>query len=230
MEVVNTSAQKVSLAGVQFVQGDIGEGIAFAFNDGSIFSLAPGARAVIAKNRAAFAQRYGVLPVAGEYTGRLDNDGDSVTLKAAAGTVISAIPYDDVCPWPASADGDGYSLTFAGGSQADPANWRTSIAAGGTPGTGDSVPFPGGDILTYALGSNLPSQTWNGPSIIVQQRRAPGTDAAIVTLEQSTDLASWSTPPAGCTEELRTPDGSVTTQWTLPDDTRHFLRVRATQR
>ncbi len=77
VEIVNTSAQKVSLAGAQFTRGDIGEGIAFSFNDGSIYSLAPGARAVIAKSLAAFTHRYGALPIAGEYNGRLDNDGDT---------------------------------------------------------------------------------------------------------------------------------------------------------
>ena len=230
VEVVNFSAQKVSLAGVQFTQGDIGEGIAFAFNDGSLYSLAPGARAVIAKNRAAFALRYGALPIAGEFTGRLDNDGDLLTLKAAAGTVIAAILYNDECPWPAAADGDGYSLTFAGGSQTDPANWRTSIAAGGTPGSSDSIPFAGGDILSFALTSQAPYSWSVGTDLTIQFQRVAGSDAAIVTLESSADLVTWLPAPSACVEELRLPDGRVLMQWTLPDAFRRFLRVRVAQR
>lgn len=227
VELLNPSAQKVSLAGVQLVRSDIGEGVGFAFNDGSLYSLAPGARAVVVKNRAAFTLRYGSgPPIAGEYAGRLDNDGDLVTLKGATGSVLTAIAYDDACPWPAAADGDGYSLTFAGGAQNDAANWRTSIAPGGTPGSGDSVPFPGGnDLIAYALGGHAPTWQRSAGSLIIQQRRVPGTDAALVTLETSTDLVNWP-PTVTCAEELRQPDGAVIMQWTVPDAPRLFIRFQ----
>lgn len=230
VEVANISPDKVSLAGVQFVQGDIGQGIGFAFNDGSTWSLAAGARAIVVKNRLAFAQRYPGIPIAGEYRGRLDNDGDLLTLKGASGAIIAAISYDDLCPWPAAADGAGYSLTFTGGTPADAANWRTSLATGGTPGTSDSVPYSGGDFLAYALGGHMPSWQASGASLLIDLRRVPGADSAAVTLEYSTDLVTWPTAPAGCMEELRGPDGSVTTRWTLPDGPRRFLRIKAAQR
>lgn len=231
VEVANISPDKVSLAGVQFVQGDTGQGFGFAFNDGGTWSLAAGARAVVVKNRLAFALRYGAgIPIAGEYLGRLDNDGDLLTLKGASGTVIAAISYSDACPWPAAADGAGYSLTFAGGAPALAANWRTSLATGGTPGTSDSVPYPGGDFLAYALGGHMPTWQASGPSLLIDLPRVPGADNATVTLEYSSDLITWPTAPAGCMEELRGPSGSVISRWTLPDASRRFFRVRAVLR
>ncbi|MBP7948610.1 MAG: CotH kinase family protein [Verrucomicrobiales bacterium] len=230
VEITNTSAQKVSLAGVQFTRGDTGEGIAFAFNDGDIWSLAPGTRAVVVKNRAAFALRYGTMPVAGEFTGRLDNQGDLVTLKASDGAGIAAIRYADACPWPAAADGTGYSLTFVGGAPDEPANWRTSLPPGGTPGSGDRVPFTGGSPLDYALGGHRLTWQRSGASLIIEQPRVPGTDDAVVALEISTDLQSWSSASVACQEEVRPQDGSVLIRWTTADAPRLFLRARATLR
>jgi hypothetical protein len=233
VEVVNFSNEKVSLAGVRFTATDDGAGIAFAFNDGSLWSLPAGGRAVIAKNRAAFTQRYGAaIPIAGQYSGRLDNEGDTLTLLGATDSVIAAISFGDKSPWPKDADGDGYSLTFAapGGSTADPANWRTSTASGGSPGTGDSVPYGGGDILAYSLGGHSPSWTFEDGSLIVSQQRVPGSDAAIVALESSPDLNAWSTADTNSTAEVRSGDGSVVTRWTLNGAPRRFLRIRATLR
>lgn len=231
VEIANISPDKVSLAGMQFVQGELGQGIGFAFNDGSTYSLAAGARAIVVKNRLAFAQRYGAgIPIAGEYSGRLENGGDLITLKGAGGAVIAAISYGDACPWPVAADGAGYSLTFAGGAPADAANWRSSIAPGGTPGTSDSVPFAGGDLLAYALGGHMPAWQTSGAWLLIDLPRIPGADAATVTLEYSSDLVTWPAVPAGCREELRAPDGSVTTRWTLPQAPRWFFRVRAALR
>jgi hypothetical protein len=231
VELANLSGQKVSLAGVQFTRGDLGEGIGFVFNDGTLYSLAPEGRVVVVKNRAAFILRYGTgLPIAGEYSGRLNNSGDSLTLKSAGGAVITAIAYGVDCPWPVAADGDGYSLTFSGGAVADPANWRTSIATGGTPGSSDGVPFSSGEILDYALLSDEPVHWSSGADMIIQWQRRPGSDAASVTVETSTDLVSWPPAPAACVQEIRGPGGEVLLQFSIPDTSRRFLRVRATQR
>jgi hypothetical protein len=230
VEVLNISGQKVSLAGIRFVQGDTGDGIGFAFDDGILYSLSPGARALAVKNPAAFSLRYGAsLPVAGAYSGRLDNDGDTVTLAAAGGAILARVSYDDVCPWPADADGDGYSLTFSGGEQAEAAHWRTSVLTGGTPGGSDAVTFTGGDILSYALMRPEPTSWTSGSEIILQWQRRPGSDDAVIVLEHSDDLSDWQIA-GGCLEEVRPADGSVRLQWTVPDSSRRFFRVRATGR
>jgi hypothetical protein len=213
---------------VQIVRGDAGEGVGFAFNDGTVYSLPPGGRTVVVKNRAAFLLRYGNgVPVAGEYAGRLDSDGDLLILRGADGGTVSAILFDDNCPWPGAADGSGYSLTFAGGNPAEAANWRTSLATGGTPGGSDRTAFPGGaDLAGYALGPHSPSWRRAGSSLIIEQRRVPGSDDVTVTLEMSGDLANWPPAPAACAEEIRHADGAVIMRWTVPDAARMFIRLR----
>ncbi len=230
VELLNHSAQKVSLAGVRLRQGDAGEGIGFEFDAGAVFSLAPGARVLVVRNTAAFSLRYGPgLPVAGEFTGRLDNDGDQLTLDDTAGATIAAVTYDDACPWPVHADTDGFSLTLAGGSPADPANWRTSLVSGGTPGGSDAVPFTEGSLLSYALLSAEPAMIRQDDGLLLQWRRRPGSDAAILRLEISSDLSGWQTA-SGCAEEIRTAGGGVLIQWFLPDGPRQFCRIQVTER
>ncbi len=233
IELLNFSAQKVSLAGLRFVAGDTGGGVGFEFNEGGIWSLSPGSRVVVVKSRVAFTQRYGPsIPVAGEYKGRLDNAGDTLTLVNAAGTVLSAVTYNDKGLWPSAADGDGYSLTFMapGGNPADPANWRTSITTGGSPGTGDGTVYSGGDLLAYALGAYEPVWTASGDNLVVSQRRMPGSDAALVTLEYSSDLATWTPATPSVTAETRPDDGGFTTRWTIPGGLRQFVRLRVSVR
>jgi hypothetical protein len=92
----------------------------------------------------AFTMRYGPgLPVAGawEEGDQLSNGGEQVKLSFGAGDPIRDFTYDDVAPWPDAPDTTGVSLTLiAPGSvpdHADPTNWRSSSAAGGTPGASE---------------------------------------------------------------------------------------------
>uniref|UniRef100_UPI00356A52D4 lamin tail domain-containing protein n=1 Tax=Pontiella sp. TaxID=2837462 RepID=UPI00356A52D4 len=89
------------------------------------------------------------------YTGKLDNGGETLTLRApdepvqsganageVAYVVMDQVSYSDASPWPANADGAGYSLERismeAYGN--DPANWQASDSNGGTPGSADPLP------------------------------------------------------------------------------------------
>ncbi|VGO12931.1 hypothetical protein PDESU_01485 [Pontiella desulfatans] len=89
------------------------------------------------------------------YDGKLDNGGETLTLRAPdepvqTGThagkvpyvVIDRVAYDDAMPWPAEPDGDGYSLERIDGAAYgnDVINWRKSTVSGGTPGVVDTVP------------------------------------------------------------------------------------------
>ena len=136
VEVVNISdVATVDLAGVRFI-----DGIQFTFGD---LELGPGGRVVIARNQAAFQFRYGSsATLAGQYGGtpddvRLSNNGETLTLVDAAGSVIQSFRYDD--NWHAATDGEGTSLAVVDES-ADRANWelasgwRSSLASGGSPG------------------------------------------------------------------------------------------------
>jgi len=131
-------------------------GLGFTFPAGTL--IAPNGYAVIVENRVAFARAYGAnVPVAGEYSGRLDNNGETLSLIKAGPTeaqdiIIDDVRYDATLPWPSEAGGFGPSLQLI-----DPAqdNWRVGnwIATGtndinrATPGRANAIrnnlePFP----------------------------------------------------------------------------------------
>jgi hypothetical protein len=174
LELRNVSAQSVDLTDVGFTKG-----IDFAFPNG--FVLQPGANTIVVRNSDAFTSRHGAgKPIAGEWesTDNLSNGGEELQLSFGADTPIIKFTYDDVAPWPLSADGGGPSLVLIRPETRPDhklgTNWRASSSAGGTPGGDDRVTFttwssayPGisdrsadtdfdglGDGLEYALGGN----------------------------------------------------------------------------
>ena len=137
IELMNVGSSDLSLIGVKFTAG-----VAFDFSGSSVTNLAPGARVLVVKNQSAFEFRYGTnLPVAGEYSGQLDNGGERIQLVDSFGGIILECAYDDADPWPALADGQGRSLEVVdpGGNYSDAANWRASAVPGGTPGQSSDV-------------------------------------------------------------------------------------------
>jgi hypothetical protein len=151
LELHNRSGAEVSLAGWK-ITGDV----TFTFPAGAV--LRPGAYLVVAKNRKALAQTYG-LPQAellGDYMKELDNDKGTVTLTDAQGKAIETVTYTSSAPWPIAADAMGaeeewlppalqpmskhqhkgqslerLSFEHAAG---DPANWEASAVDLATPG------------------------------------------------------------------------------------------------
>ncbi len=108
-------------------------------------TLAPGARVLVVANKAAFELRYGPgKPVAGQYSGKLDNAGEHIFLVTPDGGPIRDVDYSDDPPWPAEADGAGFSLVrrFPGDAAGDSvaSGWRASTAPGGSPGEEDTPP------------------------------------------------------------------------------------------
>jgi hypothetical protein len=99
---------------------------------------------VVPRRKAAFSARYPAVPAAalvGEYFSSLSNNlangGEELVLVAANGTEIKRFRYDDEAPWPATADGIGFSLVLiapdTNPNHNDARNWRTSLASGGNP-------------------------------------------------------------------------------------------------
>ncbi len=108
------------------------------------FTFAPGATAMIVKNRAAFVARYGTTAssqIAGEWVeGSLDDNGETIALIARDGAAIQTFAYNDEGAWPGRADGKGASLEYVGAFFADAdfniaENWRSSSKVHGSPGT-----------------------------------------------------------------------------------------------
>jgi hypothetical protein len=141
LELTNTSTTHFAdLANVRFLAG-----IGFDFDDALTGRLlAPGARVLLVRNLAAFEFRYGAgLPVAGEFSGSLDNVGEQLQLVNAAGAIIADFTFGDDEPWPVQADGPGHSLVLRS-ADADPSlpqSWRASVSDTGNPGAVDAVNY-----------------------------------------------------------------------------------------
>jgi hypothetical protein len=146
IELVNPSAQIVSLDGVQITQ--------FA-NDPYVFpnglTLGPGQRIVVARNPDVLLALYGpginIAPT-GYADANLSNGGESIALVGALGETIQSISYSDQPSWPTSADGQGKSLEIIDplGDASSAANWRASFYRGGSPGTSGEAPAEPGDF------------------------------------------------------------------------------------
>jgi hypothetical protein len=140
VELKNIGDEPLDLSGVSFT-----EGVTFAFANSDIVTLEPGAFVLVVRNRQAFALRYGAeaaARVAGQYEGKLANEGESVRIVDFWSGEIAAFEYRDEPGWSTLADGAGHSLVplatalpgEPAGSLNDGANWRASAEVGGSPG------------------------------------------------------------------------------------------------
>jgi hypothetical protein len=143
IELKNIGNETLDLTNVSFV-----EGINFDFANGSIVSLTPGAFILVVKNKTAFESRYGAgvsNKIAGEYSGKLANEGEKISLADIWHGTIVEFEYSDGNGWPQSTDGEGNSLVPLAsailgepdGSLNDGGNWRASTNIGGSPGQDD---------------------------------------------------------------------------------------------
>ncbi|MDG2123893.1 MAG: lamin tail domain-containing protein, partial [Verrucomicrobiales bacterium] len=248
IELMNIGTREVSLDGARFTSG-----ISHAL---PAVTITPGARIVLARNRAAFLNRYpgsGATLLQGDYaigdTNKLSNDGEPITLTASGGTDIRRFTYNDQQPWPTSADGAGFSLVLiAPGSNPEhsqAANWRSSGSVGGTPGSAEATTFSGnpdadddGDglsnFLDYTFG-NSPRPAFStaaGGALVFELHRNLLAEDVIITVESSSDLINWD--PTGVIPHSAASlgDGLELQTWHLDPATVQplFLRVNATQR
>ena len=143
IELKNVGSETLDLSGVS-----LADGVTFDFTDGRITTLEPGQFVLVVRNEAAFLARYGadLTPViAGEYTGKLANEGETVALVDFWAGTIAEFQYNDKAGWPIEADGAGYSLVPAEAAIPDGTAgasyvadyWRASTYIGGSPGTDD---------------------------------------------------------------------------------------------
>jgi hypothetical protein len=231
IELLNTSDEIVDLTDVR-LGGGVGE---FNFTNGDLAArtLPPGARVIICGNVAAFRARYPspAIRVAGEFSGNLNNAGDTITLLDRTGAVIWNFDYDDVEPWPVVDDGSGSSLVLNNPTQIPPpdpslpTSWRPSAARHGAPGEADSVPFTlAGDLdddgdgvanlLEHFAGTDPANPSsfasaavsfddpyGTGTVIRIEFPRNLAADGVTVGLESSADLVAW-TAAAGISDPV----------------------------
>jgi hypothetical protein len=252
IELMNVSSGTIDLDGVR-----LADAVEYTFPVGT--QLAPGERIVVTEDMAAFTAAYGAaMPKVGPYIGSLKNEGELLRVFTPGGAVIASVIYDNDLPWPEGADGDGYSLTLiqpaSGLDLSNPANWRLSVSAGGSPGASDSQNFAGpnanvdldGDGLSafaeHALGTS-DADPGAGPGTATATLgvgvlnlsfiRRIGADSALLTPEFSTDLATWQSTGFILAGETPHADGTstVTGRFALPPAAkRAFVRVRVSPR
>jgi len=135
------------------------DGAGFVFPPGTVVN--PGGLLVVAGDRLAFAAAYSrTVMIAGEFSGTLQNNGETLRLVIPGATpeedrIVDEVRYDSEPPWPAAADGTGAALQLIDPAQDNNrvGNWA-AIATNAvpalarfTPGSGNSVratlpPFP----------------------------------------------------------------------------------------
>jgi hypothetical protein len=150
IELRNIGTRPLNLNLVRFV-----DGINFTFPN---VEVSPGEYILVVRDAAAFASHYGQgHNIAGEYSGSLDNAGERVELRDAAGVSILNFEYAD--GWYDITDGIGFSLTIREPAGADPnqwdskSGWYPSATVGGSPGYDDNgdIPLPGSVVINELL-------------------------------------------------------------------------------
>ncbi len=149
IELKNISSDvTLDLAGVKFTQG-----IDFTFGLGA--SILPGEYIIVTgapsdNNFAAFRSFYGInamVKIFGPFSGKLDNAGEQIVLRTAAGgSDIVNFTYDNSRGWDLSAAGTGHSLVFNNAYLYEennyanyPGSWSASAFINGSPGSTDPI-------------------------------------------------------------------------------------------
>ncbi len=209
IELKNVGDETLDLSSISFT-----EGVTFDFATGAVRSLGPGRFVLVVKNTSAFLARYGqdLLPlIAGEYDGKLANDGETVSLVDVWNGTIVQFQYGDGPGWPLAADGGGHSLVPLDSALLDqprgslnyPGNWRASTYLHGSPGRDDPAALPSVVINEFLAN---PGPTSGVSDDWVELYNPTDASVSLVDWFLSDDrdkLSKWalptgSVPPQGC--------------------------------
>lgn len=152
IELYNAGTNLLDLSGVQFTNG-----VRFIFPQS--YSLKPGAFTIVVESTNSFHMRYQDpaspwyypgIAVAGEWTGSLANNGETIALATSNGVELLSVPYGTSGDWPERADGNGSTIELetlpsptndiAGVKlfEASGPNWTSSSLYNGSPGRLDT--------------------------------------------------------------------------------------------
>ncbi|MDB6038993.1 MAG: hypothetical protein JWM99_2834, partial [Verrucomicrobiales bacterium] len=203
-----SSSETLNLSGVKFTQG-----IDYTFTN---TTLAPGRYLVLtrAPDRSVFRAFYNLSPdvqVYGPYTGKLDNAGETVTIKTATGSsdLISFL-YSNNRGWSIAADGGGHSLVPKDSAIANEpkgslnygGNWRPSTLLNGSPGQADPLPQTGIVINEFAANTTYgdpahPEYDSNDWIELYNSGNAFENFDAMFLSDDVTQLKKWALPSGG---------------------------------
>ncbi|MBE0534059.1 MAG: lamin tail domain-containing protein [Phycisphaerae bacterium] len=147
VELCNTGPVPLDLRDVA-----IRDAVEFAFASSQVTTLAPGEYVVIVSDIPSFRSRYGMdVHIAGAYTGKLANEGESLRITGKWDVEILGFAYNNARGWPLAANGAGHSMVpvdwvIAAGQTGlldYGGNWRDSTCINGSPGKADPTPLPG---------------------------------------------------------------------------------------
>jgi len=221
IELQNVSNDAIDLSEVYFV-----DGIDFTFPAGTV--LQPGEYIVIvsAEDEALFTSQYPGVTIFGTYNLRLDNGGETIAINDANDASILIFAYNDIPPWPLSADGDGYSLVLIGpdADPSDPNSWRISNDLGGSPGEadfdhstiyvdfGDPGPWEGSFDYPFDTFQKAQNAVTLGGTILV----APGTssETPAISKEMRIEVNGSGTVRIG---DITLKTGGASKKWSLTD-------------
>ena len=134
IEMQNIGATTLDLSGVRFTSG-----VTYTFAPGA--TLAPGTFVVVCRDRAAFQAQFGtgVVLAAGQFTGSLDNAGETIAFQPPAPWDVNILSFAYSAAW-YPGTGTGYSL-YTPSPTITPARdwsekntWLAATALYGTPG------------------------------------------------------------------------------------------------
>ena len=129
IEITNNTLTPEDLSGHNIV-----EGVAFSFPQGTI--LDAHGILVICANEDAVRTLYGIENTIGDFSGRLDGNGERITFVNQVGVPVSSMAYRDEGQWPVGPDGTGHTLVIKSlyADPAEPESWTRSPTIGGSPG------------------------------------------------------------------------------------------------
>ncbi|MCF8465234.1 MAG: lamin tail domain-containing protein [Flavobacteriales bacterium] len=106
VEVYNPGLNAIGMDGFFFASG-------FSFTFPSDFVLGAGEYVIIAGDSVIFEAAFGVEALQWDgATTQLSNNGEGISLRHPSLGLIDTVGYDDIAPWPTSANGQGYSLVL----------------------------------------------------------------------------------------------------------------------
>jgi hypothetical protein len=175
-------------------------GITYTFPAGT--TLGPGQFFLLIRNASKFASRYPGVSLApgtyGIFTKTLDNGGENLTIATSTGGIVLSLDYNDGAPWPAAADGNGFTIVPSGGNynSSEGTQWRASANLYGSPRADDPPVFFPNIVINEILTNSGVGQV----DTIELYNPGPG----------SVNVSDWwLTDDPGIPKKFRIPPGTV---------------------